>query len=82
MRCYRSGGCKKVYRHLDASGLTCKYILLTHGHFDHILGVKEMQDAGARVFIGEKDADMLYDNNKTYPYLQEPALSHARPTRN
>lgn len=69
MRCYRSGGCKKVYRHLDASGLTCKYILLTHGHFDHILGVKEMQDAGARVFIGEKDADMLYDNNKNLSVL-------------
>ena len=60
---------KKVYRHLDASGLTCKYILLTHGHFDHILGVKEMQDAGARVFIGEKDADMLYDNNKNLSVL-------------
>ncbi len=60
---------KKVYKHLGASGLTCKYILLTHGHFDHILGVKEMQGAGAKVFIGEKDSDMLYDNNKNLSVL-------------
>ncbi len=38
-------------------------ILLTHGHFDHILGVEALQkQTGAPVFIHEKDEICLRDN--------------------
>ncbi len=46
---------------LDFIGDTdLKYIFLTHGHFDHITGVKGVKEKyGARVVISHEDAPML-----------------------
>jgi len=39
-----------------------KAILLTHGHFDHMLGAQPLQqDCGAPVYIHAADAEMLSD---------------------
>ena len=56
---------QKVLWALEKNGLTLKGILLTHGHFDHILRAQELRDAtGAPLYVHELDAEMLTDSIK------------------
>lgn len=50
-----------------------KYILLTHGHYDHVLGVAEAKRiTGAKVLISEEDAPCLYDDEQSRAGLHFP----------
>lgn len=41
-------------------GLTVKYILITHGHFDHVLGINRMKKAlGAKVYVPQDDVILI-----------------------
>lgn len=50
---------------LSQQGATAKYVLITHGHFDHIGGVARFAANGAKVYISKIDYDMFIkpDNN-------------------
>lgn len=51
---------------LDVKLGELKYILLTHGHFDHILGVCDVQkNYGGKIVIHEKDADCFENEKKS-----------------
>ena len=51
-----------IYEALKTKGFQVAAILLTHGHVDHIAGVKELKEcSGALVYACDKEADLLSD---------------------
>lgn len=48
-----------IYRFLESNGLTADAIFLTHGHFDHVGGVKALvEKLGCPVYIHEAELSM------------------------
>lgn len=55
--------------------LKVKYILLTHGHFDHLGGVNQIKQlTGAKVLIHENDAECLLDPRRNLSALAGMAM--------
>lgn len=45
---------------IDQEGLNLKYIMLTHGHFDHVLGVEDLVNKyGAKIVAHIEEKDVL-----------------------
>ena len=56
----------RIVSYFRDNALTVSYILLTHGHFDHTSGVKQLAEAlGAKIAIHPADEEMLYDFRKS-----------------
>lgn len=54
------GDFEEIHRQLDESSLKVKFIVLTHGHFDHTGALAQLKKAtGAEVLIHAEDANML-----------------------
>lgn len=57
------GNTARIERFLTTNSLNVAAILLTHGHFDHILGVAKLKEIyGADIYIHKNDAQCLYDD--------------------
>ena len=55
---------------INDNKLKVEYILLTHGHFDHLGGVNPIKQlTGAKVLIHENDADCLLDPRRNLSVL-------------
>ncbi|WP_066637822.1 MBL fold metallo-hydrolase [Desulfolucanica intricata] len=73
---------KKILSKLEKHGLNCRYIILTHGHVDHIGALGDVQKAtGAKVLIHKDDADMLTSPGKNLSSLMGGRLQFAAPDR-
>lgn len=55
----------KILSYIKNNGLTLEYILLTHGHGDHIGAVKSIREkTGAKVVAHTDEKELLNDNRK------------------
>ena len=58
---------EKILSLCNTNGITVKYILLTHAHFDHMLSLEALRAAtGAPLALHRYDADSLGDPSLTY----------------
>lgn len=49
----------RVIRKCEEFGLTPEYVLLTHGHFDHVGACGQLFNAGVKIFCGEQETDFI-----------------------
>ena len=55
---------KELAQAIEKEGVTLDYILLTHAHFDHILGVRAVQEkTGAKLVLHKDDKWLLKKEN-------------------
>ena len=61
-----SAAASAILRKLREDGCTPVGILLTHGHFDHIMSIDTLREAepNLKVYVHEEDAPMLADGQK------------------
>lgn len=72
------GNADDLYDYIKKEKLNLKAILLTHGHFDHVLGVNALRKlTGAPSYISKDDYEMTQKidfmlNDKMRNYIDEP----------
>ncbi|MBN1894104.1 MBL fold metallo-hydrolase [bacterium] len=72
----------EIFKILKSRAWKTRYILLTHGHYDHIGGAADLRQAcGAPLCIHEKDAVMLEDGTQNLSSLLGIPYSPVNPDR-
>jgi len=66
------GDFEEIKKYLDKLKLEVKYIILTHGHFDHTGALSQLKKAtGAEILIHSADAGMLSQIDQDQPFFLE-----------
>ena len=62
----------KVMQKLKEWGLTAEYVLLTHCHFDHVMGIEPLIEQGAKVVVSEAEAKLIGTNADLFDMIGAP----------
>jgi glyoxylase-like metal-dependent hydrolase (beta-lactamase superfamily II) len=68
---------ENIVKELENYGATLKYILLTHGHFDHIAGIRNNR-GNIQVCMHKADLDWVKNVNKYLPMFGVPNIEIPR----
>ena len=77
-----SGDCSELLRSVATRELDMRAVVLTHGHFDHIMGLDQVAASfpSVPVYIHALDLQMLKDPNLNGSYMLGRAYSYEGPT--
>lgn len=70
---------KLILETLNKLKLKPACVLLTHGHFDHIYSANALKKLGAKIYITEKDAPKLLDNELNMGFMFEENVESCLP---
>ena len=62
----------KIKNAINETGAILKYILLTHGHFDHIAGIRPTD---AKIVMNKNDLNILNQANMYFPAFGMPEIT-------
>lgn len=68
----------RIQNELEKQGVKLKYILLTHGHFDHIAGIRPSLRSGEvlpKIVMHKADLDWLKKANQYLPMFGMPEIT-------
>ena len=65
----------RVSDELSVHGAELKYILLTHGHFDHVAGIRQGRFKDAKICMHNLDMGWLQNVNQYLPMFGIPKIS-------
>ena len=64
-----------IYNAIKNSNATLKYILLTHGHFDHVSGIRPINGEFPKVLMNKKEVEWLKRANSILPDFGMPEIT-------
>jgi glyoxylase-like metal-dependent hydrolase (beta-lactamase superfamily II) len=78
-----SHGCGEIIAYIRDEKMTLEAVCLTHGHFDHFLGINEIIEAypACPVWIHPDDIPLLRNPDYNGSYMLGMHLSHTGPVR-
>jgi len=65
-----------VQAELIKLGLTARFVLLTHCHFDHVEGVQGLQESGAKVLCLDKEKPLIGTNADLFSFFGAPRSAY------
>lgn len=75
---------ERVLGVLKQNNLECKYVLLTHGHFDHVGTCGKLFQKGAHIYCSEREKDYVFsaENKAIFGGVNIPHFEVSRTFRN